>query len=156
MSSPSLMTIVALHGGTFLVARVKSLASFSPVEKQIGNVIKVLQTYNGKEYVNSILMDFCTLEGIDLQLLAAYTPQHNGVTKRKNRTLKDMASCMIHARSLDPSFWAKAISCTGHIRNRVPHKAFDETTPFEAWSGRKRILKHLKVFGYPAWAHIPP
>ena len=85
------------------------------VEKQSGKVVKILRTDNGREYVNKRLEDFCTFEGIDLQHSVAYTPQQNGVAERKNRTLKEMASCMIHARSLDPAFWAEAISCATHI-----------------------------------------
>ena len=43
-------------------------------EKQSGKVIKILRTDNGREYVNSRLIDFCTHEGIDLQHSVAYTP----------------------------------------------------------------------------------
>ena len=28
-------------------------------------------------------------------------------------------------------------------------------TPFQAWTGRKPTVKHFRVFGSPAWAHIP-
>lgn len=43
-----------------------------------------------------------------------------------------------------------------HIQNRVPHKALTGITPFEAWAGRKPIVRHFRVFGCPAWARIPP
>ena len=29
-------------------------------------------------------------------------------------------------------------------------------TPFEAWSGHKPNVSHLRVFGSKAWARIPP
>ena len=69
-------------------------------------------------------------------------------------TLKSMASCMIQAKSLDPSLKVKAISSANHILNRSPHYALDGHTPFEAWCSRKLVVKHFRVFGCPAWAHI--
>ena len=45
------------------------------VEKKSGKAIKILRTYNGREYVNSRLIDFCTHAGIDLQHSVAYMPQ---------------------------------------------------------------------------------
>ena len=34
-----------------------------------------------------------------------YTPQHNGVAERKNISLKEMETCLIHAKHLPPSLW---------------------------------------------------
>ncbi|KAH9306490.1 hypothetical protein KI387_010894, partial [Taxus chinensis] len=61
-------------------------------EKQAEWSIKVLRTDNGGEYVNNRFMDFCTSEGISLQHTVAYSPSQNGVTERKNHTLKEMAT----------------------------------------------------------------
>ena len=44
------------------------------VEKKLGKAIKILRIDNGREYVNSKLIYFCTHEGIDLQNLVAYIP----------------------------------------------------------------------------------
>jgi hypothetical protein len=38
--------------------------------------------------------------GIQLQHIVPYTPQQNEVAEWKNRSLKEMASCMLHAKSL--------------------------------------------------------
>ena len=64
-----------------------------------------------------------------------------------------MASCMIQAKSLDPSLEVEAISSTTHILNRSPHPALDGKTPFEAWCGRKPIVTHFRFFSCPAWAN---
>ena len=55
-----------------------------------------------------------------------------------------MASCMIQAKSLDPSLEVEAISSATHILNRSPHLALDGKTPFEAWCGRKPNVTHLE------------
>lgn len=65
-----------------------------------------------------------------------------------------MASCMIHAKSLDPSLEVKAISCATHILNHSPHLALDGKTLFEACYNRKPIVTHFRVFNCPAWAKI--
>ena len=62
-----------------------------------------------------------------------------------------MVSCMIKAKSLDPSLEVEAISSATHILNWSPHPALDGTTPFEAWCDRKPNVTHFRVFGCPAW-----
>ena len=65
------------------------------VENQSGKKIKVLRIDNVKEYINRNVQQLCEECGIQIQHSAPYTPQQNGVAERKNRSLKDMATCMI-------------------------------------------------------------
>ena len=44
-----------------------------------------------------------------------YTPQQNGVAERKNRELKEMATCMLEAKYLSPKIWEKAINCVSYV-----------------------------------------
>ena len=83
-----------------------------------------------------------------------YTPQQNFIVERKNRTLMKMARCMLHARNMDPMFWAETINTTPYIINRSPTIVFKHKTAKEAWSGRKPTLDHFEVFGYDAYVHI--
>ena len=64
-----------------------------------------------------------------------YTPQQNGVAKRKSKSLKEMETCLIHAKHLPPSLWAEAVNCASYLQNRVPHKLVVGVTPFEALHG---------------------
>ena len=84
-----------------------------------------------------------------------YTPQQIGVAERKNRSLKEMATCMMEAKTLPPNFWAEAINCASYIYNRVPHNHLDGMTPFKSWSGHKLDVTHFRIFGSKAWARIP-
>ena len=90
-----------------------------------------------------------------MQHYIPYTPHQNGVTERKNRSLKDMETCMMEAKTLPPKFWAKYIKCASYIKNRVPYNPFDGMTPFESWSGHKPDVTHFRIFGSKAWARIP-
>lgn len=42
-----------------------------------------------------------------------------------------------------------------NLRNRSPTKALEGVAPHEAWSGSKRSVSHLRIFGCPAYAHVP-
>ena len=42
-----------------------------------------------------------------------------------------------------------------YLRNRSLTNSVDRSTPYEAWSGRKPAVNHLKVFGCVTYAHIP-
>ena len=51
--------------------------------------------------------------------------------------------------------WAEVVHTDVYILNRSPTKAFDNLTPFEAYSGRKPGIGHLKVFGSICYMHVP-
>ena len=110
----------------------KFLVFKSHVEKQSSKSIKLLHMDNESRYVNSRLRKFCELEGIDLQNLVAFSLQKTNVAAMRIRTLKSMASCMIQAKSLDPSLEVEAIRSANHILNRSPHNVSDGMTPSKA------------------------
>jgi len=125
------------------------------VEKQSGKQIKVLRTDRGKEYTSREFDKFCEDEGIERQLTVAYTPQQNGVSERKNRTVMEMARSMLKEKGMPNTFWAEAVYTAVYILNRCPTKAVKDKTPIEAWSGRKPSAKHLRVFGSICYIHVP-
>ena len=69
-----------------------------------------------------------------MQHIVPYTPQQNGVAKRKNRTLKEMANCIIQSKGLSLKYWAEAINYANYIVNRTPTKALKNITLEEAWT----------------------
>jgi transposase InsO family protein len=125
------------------------------VETQSGKKIKVLQTNNGGEYVNHEIHNIFHEAKIQLQHTVPYTPQKNGVVERKNRSLKEMASCMLHEESLPQRLWAEALSFAKYIQNRSPHRSIKDKTPYEVWSVLKPEVTHFCIFGSHAWAQIP-
>ena len=73
------------------------------VENQYGRKIKALRYDNGGEYVKSDFINYCVYVGIHMQHSIPYTPHQNGVAERKNRSLKEMATCMMEAKTLNQS-----------------------------------------------------
>ena len=55
------------------------------------------------------------------------TPQQNGVSKRRNRTLMDMIRSMLINLTLPVSLWMYALKTAMYLLNRVPSKAIPKT-----------------------------
>uniref|UniRef100_W8AUM1 Retrovirus-related Pol polyprotein from transposon TNT 1-94 n=1 Tax=Ceratitis capitata TaxID=7213 RepID=W8AUM1_CERCA len=116
-------------------------------ERQTGKKLKILRSDNGTEFVNNAFDDFLKENGILRQLTVPYTPQQNGVAERMNRTLIEMARCMMLSAGAEESLWAEAVHTAAYLRNRSPTKALDGVTPYEAWHGHKPTVAHLREFG---------
>ena len=89
--------------------------------------------------------------GIISQLTPLATPQHNGVAKRRTRTLLDMVCSMMSMSELPISFWGYAFETAVYLLNRVPTKSVPNT-PYELWTSKKPSLNHLKIWG--CLAHV--
>jgi hypothetical protein len=127
----------------------------SLVEKESGCEIKCLRTDRGGEFTSTMFNDFCSSQGVKRQLTTAYTPQQNGVSERKNRTLLNMVRSMISAMEVPKSFWPEAVKWATYVMNRSPTFAVKDMTPEEAWSGSKPSVHHFRVFGCLAHVHVP-
>jgi hypothetical protein len=127
----------------------------SLVEKESGCEIKCLRTDRGGEFTSTMFNDFCSSQGVKRQLTTAYTPQQNGVSKRKNRTLLNMVRSMISAMEVPKSFWPEAVKWATYVMNRSPTFAVKDMTPEEACSGSKPFVHHFRVFGCLAHVHVP-
>ncbi|XP_022024151.1 uncharacterized protein LOC110924456 [Helianthus annuus] len=79
------------------------------VEKQKEKRIKILRSDRGGEYFNRKFDAFCEEEGIIHERTAPYTPQQNGLAERKNRTLVEMANCIV-VESRDVEFFENKFS----------------------------------------------
>ncbi|CAL8161243.1 unnamed protein product [Prunus armeniaca] len=124
-------------------------------ELQSGFKIKSLRSDRGGEFLSGEFNRFCEESGIQRQLTVAYSPQQNGVAERKNRTVVEMAKSMLHEKGVPYEFWAEAINTAVYLLNRCPTKALNKVTPFEAYTGRKPGIAHLKIFGSPCHVLIP-
>ena len=120
------------------------------VKKQTGKDIKILRSDRGGEYLSSEFLTYLEENGILSQWTPPGTPQLNGVSERRNRTLLDMVWSMMGFAGLPISFWGYALESACYILNRVPSKSVAKT-PYEIWTGRKPVLTHLRVWGCPAY-----
>ncbi|KAJ9541549.1 hypothetical protein OSB04_028055 [Centaurea solstitialis] len=113
------------------------------VQNQLGRKIKFLRSDRGGEYLSDEFDNHLMECGIVSQLTPPYTPQMNGVSERRNRTLLDMVRSMMCHSTLPMSFWGHALETAAHILNRAP-------TLYMFWL-RKSIFDHLSLY---CWYHV--
>ncbi|GJV40499.1 putative ribonuclease H-like domain-containing protein [Tanacetum coccineum] len=79
----------------------------------------------------------------------ARTPQQNGVAKRRNKILIEVAKTMLANSKLPTTFWVEAVNTACYVQNRVfvvkPHNK----TSYELFYGRTPTLSFMRPFGCP-------
>src|SRR5215216_5869554 len=122
----------------------------SEVENHRNKKIKFLRYDRGGEYLSyefGLHLKNC---GIVSQLTPPGTPQRNGVSERRNRTLLYMVRSMMSKSDLPLSFWGYALETAAFTLNRVPSKSVDKT-PHEMWTGKSPSFSFLKIWGCEAF-----
>ena len=91
--------------------------------------MKTVRADKGGEFTSGEMGRFCKSRGIKGSLQHR-TPSKNGVVKRKNKTVVEMARTMIAHRNLPLTLWVEAVVTAVHILNRSPTVAVPDMTPF--------------------------
>ena len=84
-----------------------------------------------------------------------YTPEHNGVAKRKNRSIVGASRAMLHDQSLPFFLWEDACSTVIYLQNMSPHHALGNKTPEEMFTGNKLEVIRFHIFGCLNFSHVP-
>ncbi|KAD2393870.1 hypothetical protein E3N88_40847 [Mikania micrantha] len=125
-------------------------------EKECDSQIKVLRTDRGGEFCSQEFLKYCEQHGIKRELTIPYTPEHNGVVERKNRTVMGLTRSMLKQKELPNNFWAEGVATAVYLLNRSPTKSKPNKTPIEEWGGLRPTVHHLRIFGSIAYGLIPP
>jgi len=116
-------------------------------QNQFDVKIKKIRSDNGKEFDNTNIEEYCYEFGIKHEFSSTYTPQQNGVVKRKNQTLITLARTMLDEYNTSEKMWAEAIDTACYASNQLfPHK-FLEKTPYELLNGKSPMSHSLKCLG---------
>ncbi|GKA19407.1 retrotransposon protein, putative, ty1-copia subclass [Tanacetum coccineum] len=145
-----------LYVGNGVRAQVEAIKSYDlvlpnglvfkyEVENQLGKTIKALQSDRAGEYISQEFKDYLKACGIVQQLTPLYTPQHNGVSERRNCTLLDMVRSMMNLTTLLLSFWNYALESAARILNTDCEALVKRDTPDKL---QQRSVKCFNI-GYP-------
>ncbi|KAM1990030.1 hypothetical protein ACFX15_031328 [Malus domestica] len=141
--------LLAEKSSAFVVFKIYKVE----VESQLDCKIEVVRSDRDGEYYGKFSESgkqpgpfalFLQEHGIDAQYTNPGTPEQNGVSERRNRTLIEMVRSMMNNSKLHTFLWGKAIKTTNYLLNRVPSKSIPKT-PFELWTNRKPVLNHLGI-----------
>ncbi|KAJ9566734.1 hypothetical protein OSB04_002700 [Centaurea solstitialis] len=147
------------YGYVYLMRhKSETFEKFKEYQNEVQNLldkrIKFLRSDRGGEYLSDEFDNHLMECGIVSQLTPPYTPQMNGVSERRNRTLLDMVRTMMCHSSLPVSFWGHALETAAHILNRAPTKSVEKTT-YELWKGKKPNISFLKIWGCEVYVKRP-
>ena len=95
-------TIYSMKSKSEAFAKFQQYKSF--VENQTHHTIQILRTDQGGEYLSVEFEIFCQVHGIKRETTSAYTPQQNGVSENKNRTLIGAVLSMLSYAKLPKIF----------------------------------------------------
>jgi transposase InsO family protein len=87
------------------------------VEKEKGVNIKCLRSDGGGKYFSNEFSEYLREHGIQKKYSCSYSPQQNGVAKRKNRHIVEIARAMLNEKNLLNYFWVEAVTTTVYIMN---------------------------------------
>nr|GEV33831.1 hypothetical protein [Tanacetum cinerariifolium] len=116
------------------------------VENQLGKTIKSLHSDREGEYMSQEFLDHLKDHRIIAHRTPPYTSQHNGVSKRRHRTLLDMVQSMISQTTLPKFFWDYTLETAARILNMVLTKKRDTLTKPDKLEPRS--IKYIFI-GYP-------
>ncbi|KAJ9556974.1 hypothetical protein OSB04_011588 [Centaurea solstitialis] len=147
------------YGYVYLMRhKSETFEKFKEYQNEVQNLldkrIKFLRSDRGGEYLGDEFDNHLMECGIVSQLTPPYTPQMNGVSERRNRTLLDMVRTMMCHSSLPISFWGHTLETAAYILNRAPTKSV-EKTPYELWKGKKPNISFLKIWGCEVYVKRP-
>ena len=67
----------------------------------------------------------------------------------------EKARSMLSDGGLEQNFQVEAVAIVYYLITKSPTSALVDKTPMEVWLGHKPSLRHLRVFGCEAHAHVP-
>ncbi|GJU59496.1 retrovirus-related pol polyprotein from transposon TNT 1-94 [Tanacetum coccineum] len=95
------------------------------IKNQLNQKVKTIRCDNSTKFKNRDIIGFYGSKGIKREYSNARTPQQNGVAKRKNMTLIEVARTMLADSFLPNTFWAEAVSTACYVLNRVAQDNID-------------------------------
>ncbi|GKC17862.1 retrovirus-related pol polyprotein from transposon TNT 1-94, partial [Tanacetum coccineum] len=117
------------------------------IQVRLNATVRNIRTDNGTEFVNQTLKDYYENVRISHQTSVARTPQHNGVVKRWNRTLVEVARTMLMFSKAPLYLWAEAVSTTCYAQMYFLIRLCYNKNPYELMHDKKPYLSFLYVFG---------
>nr|GEV19762.1 hypothetical protein [Tanacetum cinerariifolium] len=149
VDQPQYRLYMDLFGPTFVKILNKKSYCLVVIDDYSSLKVKVIKSDNSTEFKNNDLNQFCGIKGIKREFSVPRTPQQNGITERKTKTLIEAARIMLADSLLPIPFWAEAVNTACYVQNRVFVTKPHNTTLYELLHGRTPSIGFMRPFGCP-------
>ena len=128
------------------------------VGTQYQRQIRVCQTDNALEFLDTNFGKFLSERGIQHHTSNTYTPQQNGLAERKNRQIMEVVCASLFGMNMPRCYWGEAVKSAIYLINRVSSRALDFRTPqqkMQVFFSLSHVLNlEPRVFGCTVYVHI--
>ena len=116
-----------------------------------GHTVCYFRTDFAKEFRGQPVQDVLNKWHIKWEHSVPYAHHQIGMVERANNTIANMVRAMLVDSHLPQHTWAELAKTAVYIRNRSPTRVLDGMTPYEALTGKKPNLQHLRIIGSAAY-----
>ena len=124
-------------------------------ENLTGKRLKILKCDNGQEYLNNRIYKFAGDKGIRINNCPTYVHELNGAAEKYNRTVMDMAHCLLTEAKVHKRYWPEIVCTAVYLKNRILENTIEGKTPFEIFFGRKPSVENLHLYGSKVFVRRP-
>ena len=96
---------------------VQKIMNYMTYQKVWGKTPCTIWADRGTEFVNEALREWYYSQGIELQVMAPYSPSQNGVAEQMNCMLVKLAHAILLASELLEFLWEAAVMYAAYLRN---------------------------------------
>eukprot|EP00171_Calliarthron_tuberculosum_P009110 IDg9110t1 len=108
-----------------------------------GDAYRVLRLHSDNAAEYRVISSDSRSSGVEQSFSPPYTPEHNAIAERVNRTIVEPARSMWIQANLPHCLWPYAVKNVVSVRNRLPHSA-TRRTPHELVTGLRPSLKNTR------------
>ena len=112
-----------------MTPNIKNLCKL--IKRQFGEDIKGIRTDNARDFLNTELKEFLEFEGIKHETSCPYTPQQNGLAKRRIGVIDDKSRTLLIQGNVPINLWGFAVMTAMHLINRLPSKVLRFRSPID-------------------------
>ncbi|GFY95400.1 hypothetical protein Acr_10g0007850 [Actinidia rufa] len=98
-----------IHSDVWEPSPVTSLSGHRYYMIKTQTTVRTLRSDNGQEYVSNDFRSALSQHGLLQQFSCPYTPEHNGVAERKNRSIMTIVRCLLCGMHVPKHFWNMAV-----------------------------------------------
>ena len=85
----------------------------------------------------------------------AYVHELNGTAEWFNRTIMDMARCLLTEAEVGKQYWPEIICAASYLKNRTLANTIEKKTPYEIFFRKKPNVEHLRLYGSRVFVRRP-